>query len=122
MAPCEECGYDYEALSRGEILAVVADMAAQHRKLLGSVPAERLRAHTRSGSWSPLEDGCHVLDVLIVQRDRVLRAQAQQTPRFESMRRDERALEERYNEQDPAAVGAAVADSAPYLPSTRAAR
>ncbi len=121
MGPCEECGYDYEALSRGEILAVVTDMAAQHRNLLGSVPAERLRAHTRSGSWSPLEYGCHVRDVLIVQRDRVLRAQAQQTPRFESMRRDERALEERYNEQDPVAVGAAIAAAATELTSTLAA-
>src|SRR6266851_3804520 len=120
MAPCEECGYDYEALSRGEILAVVPDMAAQNRNLLGSVPAERLRAHTRSGSWSPLEYGCHVRDVLIVQRDRVLRAQAQQTPRFESMRRDERALEERYNEQDPVAVGAAIAAAATELTSALA--
>jgi S-DNA-T family DNA segregation ATPase FtsK/SpoIIIE len=39
--------------------------------------------------------------VLGVQRERVLLAQAEQTPRFVSMRRDERAIEEAYNEQDP---------------------
>jgi hypothetical protein len=121
MAPCEECGYDYEALSRVEILAVVPDMAAEHRKLLGSETAERLRAHTRPGSWTPLEYGCHVRDVLIVQRERVVLAQAEQTPRFESMRRDERAVEARYNEQDPMAVGAAIAEMASELTSTLAA-
>jgi DinB family protein len=121
MAPCEECGYDYESLTRGDILAVVPDLAAEHSKLLGSVPATRLREHTRPGSWSPLEYGCHVRDVLTVQRDRVLRAQAEQTPRFDSMRRDERAVEERYNEQDPLRVGGAIAVAAGELTSTLAA-
>jgi len=32
-------------------------------------------------------------------------AQAEPTPRFVSMRREERVAEEAYNEQDPAAVG-----------------
>jgi DinB superfamily len=121
MAPCEECGCDYESLTRGEILAVVPDLAAEHSKLLGSVPATRLREHTRHGSWSPLEYGCHVRDVLIVQRDRLLLAQAEQTPRFDSMRRDERAVEDGYNEQDPLMVGAAIAVAAGELTSILAA-
>jgi hypothetical protein len=85
------------------------------------VPAEHLRLHTRPGSWSALEYGCHVRDVLTVQRDRVLRAQAEQTPRFASMRRDERAVDDRYNEQDPRIVGAAIAVAASELMSTLAA-
>src|SRR5262249_60772851 len=89
--------------------------------LLGSVPATRLREHTRPGSWSPLEYGCHVRDVLTVQRDRVLLAQAEQTPRFDSMRRAERAVEERYNEQDPLTVGGAIAVAAGERTGTRAA-
>ena len=105
MAPCEECGFDDEPLGRSEILTVVTDLSGQHAKLLRSVPAGRLREHTRPGSWSPLEYGCHVRDVLAVQRDRVLMAQAEPTPRFVSMRREERVAEEAYNEQDPAAVG-----------------
>jgi hypothetical protein len=118
MMPCEECGYDYESLSRGEILAVVPDLADEHRRLLGSVPATRLREHTRPGSWSPLEYGCHVRDVLAVQRERVLLALAEQTPRFASMRRDERAADERYNEQEPRTVGAAIAAAASQFTST----
>lgn len=121
MALCEECGYDVESLSRREILAVLPDLAGEHSRLLGSVPVEHLRLHTRPGSWSPVEYGCHVRDVLTVQRDRVLRAQAEQTPRFASMRRDERAVDERYNEQDPRTVGAAIAVAASELTSTLAA-
>jgi S-DNA-T family DNA segregation ATPase FtsK/SpoIIIE len=51
----------------------------------------------------------------------VLLAQAEPTPRFASMRRDERAVEERYNEQDPVAVGAAIAVAANELTRTLAA-
>ena len=72
MVACDECGYDYESLGLSDILSVVPDLAAEHCRLLRSVPAEQLRADTRPGSWSPLEYGCHVRDMLRVQRDRVL--------------------------------------------------
>lgn len=104
MSSCGECGYDYDSLSRSEIPIAVASLAQQHRLLLTSVAAERLRAHSRPASWSALEYGCHVRDVLRFQRDRVALAQVEMTPRFASMRRDERAVQERYNEQDPVAV------------------
>ena len=50
--------------------------------------------------------------MLRVQRERVLLAQTEQTPRFASMRRDERAIEEAYNEQDPLVVADEVAAAA----------
>ena len=121
MVPCDECGYDYESLGRSDILSVVPDLAAEHCRLLRSVPAEQLRAHTRPGSWSPLEYGCHVRDMLRVQRERVLLAQTEQTPRFASMRRDERAIEEAYNEQDPLAVADEVAGAAGAFTQTMTA-
>src|SRR5262249_10983668 len=49
---------------------------------------------------------CHVRDVLRVQTDRVLLAQREVEPAFVPMRREERAVEERYNEQDPKQVAA----------------
>jgi DinB superfamily len=112
MTACDECGYDFESLSRAEILAAVPALAGEHCDLLRSVTASQLVAHTRPGSWSPLEYGCHVRDMLAVQRDRVLLAQAEQRPLFASMRRDERAVEEAYNEQDPVTVAAEVAAAA----------
>jgi DinB superfamily len=104
VAPCQECGYDYESLDRAQVLRAVASLADEHRLLLASVPGERLRDHPRPGSWSPLEYGCHVRDVLRFQRERAVLAQAEQAPQFTSMRRDERAVEERYNDQDPRVI------------------
>jgi len=104
MGQCEECGFDDAGIERAEMLAAMPSLAAEHGQLLRAVPGVRLRAHTRPGSWSPLEYGCHVRDMLIVQRERVLRAQAERVPRFASMRRDERAIEEAYNVQDPLVV------------------
>jgi hypothetical protein len=54
--------------------------------------------------WSPLEYACHVRDVLLVQHDRVVLALETDEPTFVPMRRDERADELKYNEQDPAVV------------------
>jgi hypothetical protein len=121
MVPCEECRYDYESLSRAEILAAIPVLAGEHSELLRGVPAGRLREHTRPASWSPLEYGCHVRDMLVVQRERVLLAQAEQTPRFASMRRDERAIEEAYNEQDPLVVADEVEAAAGALTQTMTA-
>ena len=121
MVPCDECRYDYESLSRAEILSAVPGLAREHHELLRAVPPGRLREHTRPGSWSPLEYGCHVRDMLHVQRERVLLAQAEQMPRFASMRRDERAIEEAYNDQDPLVVADEVATAASAFTQTMAA-
>lgn len=103
-SPCGECGYDYESLDHRQILDAVGSFAGEHRRLLNSVPADQLRGHPRPG-WSALEYGCHVRDVLRFQGERILLAQAADTPEFVSMRRDERAVEERYNAQEPPVVG-----------------
>jgi DinB family protein len=112
MTRCDECGHEDAFIGRAEMLEVIPELAAEHCQLLRSVPAGRLREHTRPGSWSPLEYGCHVRDMLAVQRDRVMLAQTGQTPRFASMRRDERAVEEAYNEQDPFVVADEIAAAA----------
>jgi S-DNA-T family DNA segregation ATPase FtsK/SpoIIIE len=118
MAACAECGYEFESLGRREILTALAALADDHRQLLTSADSDSLRAHPRAGSWSALEYGCHVRDVLRFQRDRVLLAQAEDTPEFTSMRRDERAIEERYNEQDPVVVAGQLAAGASDLAGT----
>jgi hypothetical protein len=115
MPPCTECGYDYDSLDRAVIQQAVTSLAASLGLLLTTVPPGRLRDHPRPGSWSALEYGCHVRDVLRFQRDRVELAQVADTPTFVSMRRDERAIEERYNDQEPAVVAAELADNAGRL-------
>jgi S-DNA-T family DNA segregation ATPase FtsK/SpoIIIE len=112
MPGCAECGHQPESLSRAQILAVVPELAGEHARLLTSASPENLRARPRAGSWSALEYGCHVRDLLRVQRERILLAQAEDVPRFATMRREERVAEDRYNEQDPAAVAVELAAAA----------
>jgi DinB superfamily len=116
MPACPECGYDYDSLSRDQILQALVLLAEQHQAGLAAVPAEQLRGHPRPG-WSALEYGCHVRDMLRVQRDRVALAQVSQTPAFTSMRRDERAVDERYNDQDPSVVAGEIISEARLLAS-----
>jgi hypothetical protein len=118
MTACAECGYEFESLDHGAILEAQLSLAESQAQLLASVDADQLRAHPRAGSWSALEYGCHVRDVLQFQRDRVLLAQAKDRPEFTSMRRDERAIEESYNEQDPIAVAGQLMTSARLLADT----
>jgi len=115
VAACAECGYEFALLNRAEIVHELTSLAAEHERLLASVDPGLLRAHPRPSSWSALEYGCHVRDVLRFQRERVALAQAENTPRFSSMRRDERAVEERYNEQDPVVVAGELAAAARVL-------
>ena len=112
MARCQECSYDFESLDRAEIIRAVLSLADEHRILLTFVPPERLRDHSRPASWSALEYACHVRDVLRFQRERVALAQTEDTPRFVSMGRDERAVTERYNDQDPAVVASEITEAA----------
>jgi DinB superfamily len=117
VARCGECGYEFESLGRDEIVSAVLSLADEHRILLRFVPAEPLRDHSRPASWSALEYACHVRDVLRFQRERVVLAQTKDTPRFESMNRDERAVAERYNDQDPAAVAMKITEGAAQFAS-----
>lgn len=117
-SPCAECRYDYARLGRCEIISEVKSLADQHRQVLASVPRWRLSERSSPEIWSPLEYGCHVRDVLRFQRRRVMAAQVRDCPVFEPMRRDERAVEERYNEQDPLAIADEVAEAASLLAET----
>jgi hypothetical protein len=54
--------------------------------------------------WSPLEYGCHLRDMLLVQRERVLAARRRDRPECEPMGRDERVEHDGYAQQKPADV------------------
>lgn len=68
--------------------------------------------HRQPGIWSPLEYACHVRDVLLVQRERVLLARHKERPSFDPMGRDERVDHDGYAEQDPSDVARQLADAA----------
>jgi S-DNA-T family DNA segregation ATPase FtsK/SpoIIIE len=114
---CDECGFDYDAVAAH----VVPDrLRAGGRDLAAALHGD-VRARPADGVWSQLEYACHVRDVLRVQRDRVEVALREDRPENTPMRRDERAVEERYNEQDVDEVRTAVVAGADDLADRLAA-
>jgi len=107
---CDECGFDYdlrESSTAGPAIIIGVDDLAD--LLSGSGEDARRRPH--ADSWSPLEYGCHVRDVLLVQRERVLLARRAQRPEFQPMGRNERVEHDGYGRQDPASVARQLADA-----------
>ena len=111
MDRCDECGFVYdtsEALDAGP--AVVA-FAGQFGDLLTRSGAD-LRTRRGPEAWSPVEYACHVRDMLLVQRERVLAARRVDRPVSTPMGRDERVEHDGYAEQDPADVARQLGDAA----------
>jgi DinB superfamily len=108
---CDECGFTYDlATAEAAGPAIVAGAGAVAAMVAD--PAADPRPRRRPGVWSPLEYGCHLRDVLLVQRERVLRARREDRPTFEPMGRDERVDHDGYAGQDPAAVARQLGDAA----------
>ena len=55
-------------------------------------------------TWSPLEYGCHVVDVARIFVVRLGLLRTEDDPMFPNWDQDETAIERRYDEQEPAAV------------------
>ena len=111
MDHCDGCGFDYE-LDRAERSgAAIRAGAGELAELLERDDVD-LRTRRRADQWSPLEYGCHVRDVLLVQRERVLMARCVDTPSFDPMNRDLRVELDGYAEQDPLDVARQLHDAA----------
>jgi hypothetical protein len=75
-----------------------------------------LRRRPSADVWSALEYACHVRDVLLVMRERVLRVFREPSPpAFSPMGRDERVRDDRYAEQSPDDVARQLTDAAGML-------
>ncbi len=113
---CPECGFSY-GLARAEITPRLRSNARAFVKKFESLDEVAVRSRPAPGVWSPLEYACHMRDVLRVQTERILLAQQEVDPVFVPMGRDERVVEDRYNEQDPAQVRGELLSSAEALAS-----
>jgi hypothetical protein len=119
MDRCEECGFSFDSVPRHEIAGRLRALSRRYREVMRLGAVDNTPALDRTGTldgattsgcavrrrpapdvWSPLEYTCHVRDVFRVQLDRLALALRVDEPMFEPMRRDVRAVEERYNEQD----------------------
>lgn len=117
---CAECGFAHDSLPIGRTPDALRELGGRYRiPLTRGLPGEDLhallRAHPLPATWSALEYACHYRDVLAVQRDRLERARVEDGYAPEPMRREERVLELRYNEQDPGKVAGEIAANAVTL-------
>jgi hypothetical protein len=108
---CAECGFRYD-------LADAPTAATDIRRLAGEVatvlktPVYELVRRREPEVWSPLEYGCHLRDVLLVQRERVLQARRDNGFVCVTMGRDIRVEHEGYADQKPADVARQLVDAA----------
>jgi len=102
---CTECGFVFAQLDPGSLPAALRSGAGAVRGALEHAQALG-RAQVRPGPavWSPLEYACHVRDVLLVQRDRVILALVEDVPDFVPMYREQRVDLVAYGGEDAAEV------------------
>jgi hypothetical protein len=114
MDRCDECEYVFDVDVAELPGRLTAAAAAIGERLTTAAPTAVTR-RPAPDSWSALELACHVRDVFLVQRERIVRVLVEDRPSFPPMHRDERAVLERYAEQSPAAVAADVGMAARLL-------
>jgi hypothetical protein len=107
---CDECGFDYTAVPAADLPGRLAAAGPRFTTALNGVADPRRRP--APSVWSPLEYTCHVRDVLRVQAERVALALRADNPEFVPMGRDERAIADAYNAQDPQRVLTELAEAA----------
>lgn len=107
--PCPECGFVAGDLDRARVAAVVRANAASWGPVLARPDA---RTRPDDATWSPLEYGCHVRDVLRLYDERLQLMLDQDDPLYPNWDQDATAVADRYDLQDPATVAREIADAA----------
>lgn len=109
---CEECGFEYREAEAPAAGAAIRAAAQEVAAIVERGDPAEVRRPPAPEVWSPLEYACHLRDVLLVQRERVLLARRVDEPELTPMGRDERAHHDGYGDQDPAAVARQLRDAA----------
>lgn len=108
---CEGCGFAYDLTQAGTASRDIRERVTEVVAILrGSTPD--LRSRRQPEVWSPLEYACHLRDVLLVQRERVLAARRVDGHECAPMGRNERAEHDGYAEQEPEDVARQLGDAA----------
>ncbi|MGH9078792.1 MAG: DinB family protein [Acidimicrobiales bacterium] len=114
MDRCEGCGFEYDLGKSATAAAAIVQRATDLVSILEGAGAD-LTTRRDPQTWSPLEYGCHVRDVLLVQRERVLVARTLDRPSFHPMGRDERVHYDGYAEQRVIDVSRQLRDASRLL-------
>ena len=109
MDRCDGCGFEYDLATAPRAGPAIVEGVGELAVMLD---AEDPRPRRSPEVWSPLEYGCHLRDVLLVQRERVLAARRTDRPSFDPMGRDERVEHDGYIDQNPDDVVRQLTDAA----------
>ena len=110
--PCPDCGLNASSVEYDEIPGRITDNAAAWVQVLAE-PDVAVRP--APDVWSPLEYACHVRDVFVLFEQRLQRMLTEDDPLFENWDQDRTAVEDRYDEQDPATVAKQIPPAAKQL-------
>jgi hypothetical protein len=111
--PCPECGLDTLTISAAMAGEIIRGNARQWQEILGG-PGDVAR-RPAPGTWSGLEYGCHVRDVLRRFDERLVLMLTTDGPRYPNWDQDATALAGRYAEQDPVRVAAELGAAADVI-------
>jgi hypothetical protein len=103
---CSECGFDARAFPATMIAPLTEELAVSPWAELLQHPLVRLRPDDRT--WSALEYGCHVRDVLRLGAYRVGLMRQYDNPQFENWDQDATAISDGYEIQDPSVVAGEI--------------
>ena len=113
MDDCTECGFSYDPDDVPAASRTVRERAADIAGIMRTTGID-LRSRPEPEVWSPLEYACHVRDLLLVHRERILSARRIDGFVCESMGR-ERVEFDGWAEQEPGDVARQTADAALML-------
>lgn len=108
---CADCGFVYDLSQSAAAERSIRERVAEVVAILSARDVNS-RSRRQPGVWSPLEYGCHLRDMLLVQRERVLAARRMERPDCPPMGRDERVVHDGYAEQEPEDVARQLAGAA----------
>ena len=106
QTPCPECGYDAEAVPPASIGDRVRAALPRWAAVLARPD---VRERPAPEVWSAAEYACHTRDVFRIFDGRLELMLSVDEARFANWDQDATAVEERYDAQDPAMVGAELA-------------
>jgi len=111
---CPECGFEAAAVAPDEVGDLVRANAAAWQEVLAR-PAREVARRPADDRWSALEYACHVRDVLVLYDERLQLMLTEDDPDFANWDQDVTAVENRYDQQDPARVAADIAAAAAVI-------
>lgn len=116
--PCPQCGLDPSSATPEDLPVALRAEAGRWEELLTAAADTAVRRRPGDGSWSALEYGCHVRDVLSVMTERIARTLVEHEPEYGWWDHEAAVGDEHYAEQDPVAVAGDLAANAAWMAGT----